>query len=117
LFVTTVYGEQFSTTRALFLELGLSATSVAIGSFALWASRARYGRTSRVTVVATIALALEAVAEVVLHPSAGLLAVTPLAALAIASALGLLLFVAQGGSIVPTLRRLAAPMSPLPEDG
>jgi O-antigen/teichoic acid export membrane protein len=116
-FVTTVYGPQFSTSRGLFLELGLSATCVAIGTFALWASRARYGRTSRVTIVAATALALEGAAEVLLHPSAGMLALTPLAAMTIASMLGLLLFVAQGGSIAPTLRRLAAPMSPRPEDG
>jgi len=111
-FVTTVYGAQFSTSGGLFLELGLSATSVAIGTFALWASRARYGRTSRVSVVAAIALALEGAAVGLLHPSAGLLAVTPLAALTIASTLGLLLFAVRGGGIISALSRLVGPLSP-----
>jgi O-antigen/teichoic acid export membrane protein len=107
LFMTTVYGAQFATTRGLFLELGLSAMCVAVATFALWALRARHGRAFGVTVIAVVALALEAAAWAWWSPRAGVLAVGPSAALLVATALTLLLFAGFRRRLPTVLRRSA----------
>ena len=106
LFMTHVYGAQFSTSPWLFLEFGLSATSVAMATFALWASRARYGRRSRVTVIALVALALEATAGGVFSPGQGALAVAPFGALFVAAMAALLMAAIREGGILPVVKRL-----------
>jgi hypothetical protein len=94
--IASVYGSAFRVDRMLLLELGLSATSVAVTAFVLWAARARHGRRSRVTMVAVAALILEVVASALLHPGPHLLAVTPLAVLAAASMISVVMPAPRG---------------------
>ncbi|TMF14486.1 MAG: hypothetical protein E6I33_09045 [Chloroflexi bacterium] len=105
-FMTHLYGAQFSTSRALFLEFGLSATSVAMATFALWATRARYGRTSRVTVIALAALALECAAGAVFHPGVGALAAAPFGALLVVTTLAVLVAAIREGGVPAVARRM-----------
>jgi O-antigen/teichoic acid export membrane protein len=109
--MTRLYGVQFSTTRGLLLELGLSATCVAVATFALWASRARHGRTYGVTVIAVVALALEAGAGTLFHPRAGLLAIGPSGALVVATVVGQLSVAVLRRRAPTLLGRSAAPSS------
>ena len=100
---TRIYGAGFAASRALLTEFGLSAIAVAVATFALWAARARDGRNTRVTVIAIAALAVEGVLGGLLHPSAQVLAASPVITLLAATAAGYVFDVLRGA---PTGLRL-----------
>jgi O-antigen/teichoic acid export membrane protein len=109
-FMSRIYGAGFAASRALLTEFGVSAIAVAVATFALWAARARDGRHVRVTMIAIAALALEAVAAGLLHPSADVLAASPVITLLAATAASYLIDVLRGA-------RNRVHVTPWPEAG